>query len=107
MALACKEESQALYLAMTRYKPAVLENNVVEVYLDNTIQAELIQEKKPELLSRLHQSLENHAIQIRTKIQETQTTEKVYLPKDKLQKLIQKNPEINRLTKELGLDIEY
>ncbi len=102
-----KEESPALYMAMTSHQPKLLPDNAILLPLDNTIQEDLINDKKPALLSILHKELRNYAIEIRTEIIKNQKSRKAYLPKDKLQKLTEKNPDILRLQKEMGLDLLY
>ena len=107
LAASHKEESPALYMAMTSHEPQLLPDNTVNLPLDNTIQEDLIHDNKPALLSFLHKELKNYAIEIRTEIIKSKRTRKAYLPKDKLQKLMEKNPDIRRLQKEMGLDLLY
>jgi len=102
-----KEESPALYMALTSHEPALLPDNIVSLPLDNTIQEDLIHDNKQSLLSFLHKELKNYAIDIRTEIIKSKKRRKAYLPKDKLQKLMDKNPDIRRLQKEMGLDLLY
>ncbi len=102
-----KDNSLALFLAMTRHKPAITQSGNVKLTVDNAIQADLIQERKPEILSALRESLKNYQINIETRIATKQRSDKAYLPTEKLQKLIQKNPNIEKLQKTLGLDLEY
>lgn len=102
-----KDNSLALFLAMTRYKPAITQSGSVKLTVDNAIQADLVQEKKPEILSALRQALKNYQIDIETRIATKKRADKAYLPTEKLQKLIQKNPMVEKLQKTLGLDLEY
>ncbi len=94
-------------MAMTSHQARLLPDNVILLQLDNTIQEDLIKDNKPALLSMLHKTLRNYAIDIRTEVIKSQEIRKVYLPRDKLQKLTDKNPEILRLQKEMGLDLLY
>ncbi len=107
LAASCKEESLALFMAMTNDKPVLLKNNRVMVYVDNAIQQDLIMEKMPELLGSLHMELKNYSIRIETTIKQAGARQKAYLPKEKLQELIKKNPDVKRLKDELGLDLDY
>jgi len=102
-----KDNSLALYLAMTRHKPAINQSGNVKLTVDNAIQTDLIQEKKPEILSTLRRALKNYQINIETRIATKKRADKAYLPTEKLQKLIQKNPNVEKLQKTLGLDLEY
>jgi len=94
-------------MALTSHEPALLPDNIVSLPLDNTIQEDLIHDNKQSLLSFLHKELKNYAIDIRTEIIKSKKRRKAYLPKDKLQKLMDKNPDIRRLQKEMGLDLLY
>lgn len=107
LAASYKEESLALFMAMTKQKPRLQDNFRVLVEVDNAIQADLIREKMPDLLGYLHRELNNHFIRIETGIQKEKARQKAYLPKEKLQELIKKNPHIRDLKDSLGLDLEY
>ncbi len=107
LAVSYKNDSLALFLAMTRHKPVLTQTGGVLLTIDNAIQADLIQEKKPEILSVLRKALRNYKIDIETQIISKKKTEKAYLPTEKLQKLIKKNPVVEKLQKTLGLDLEY
>ncbi len=107
LAASHKKGSPALYMAMTGHQPKLLPDNAILLPLDNTIQEDLINDNKPALLSMLHKELRNYAIEIHTEIIKNQRSRKAYLPKDKLQKLMEKNPDIRRLQKEMGLDLLY
>ncbi len=107
LATSYKDNSLALFLAMTRHKPVLTQTGSVMLTIDNAIQADMIQEKKPEILSVLRKALRNYKIDIETRIISKKKTEKAYLPTEKLQKLIKKNPAIEKLQKSLGLDLEY
>ncbi|MDX9940735.1 MAG: DNA polymerase III subunit gamma/tau [Bacteroidales bacterium] len=100
-------ESQSLYVAMTNYEPSINPAGMIRLRVDNAIQENLVFEHKAELLGYLRKELNNYAIQLETNIVENQQQQKVYLPKEKLEKFIEKNPEIDRLRKDLDLDLIY
>ena len=102
-----KEDSQSLYVAMTNYEPSISQAGMIKVKVDNAIQENLIHERKAELLGYLRKALNNYAIQMETSIMENQQQQRAYLPKEKLEKFIEKNPEIERLRKDLDLDLIY
>ena|GEM_PF-856900 len=102
-----KEENQTLYLAMTKQKPVLSKEGMVEVHLDNAIQEDMINECRSELLSFLRQKLSNYSISLSTRIVKASQKKKAYLPKDKLKKLIEKNPGLKRLKDDLDLDFVY
>lgn len=102
-----KEDSHGLFLAMTKYDPVLNKNGVIQVFLDNSIQQDLIAERRLEMLSYLRKELSNYALQIETRIRENGLIQKAYLPKDKLERFIEKNPDIAELRNKLDLEFDY
>lgn len=102
-----EKESHALFLAMTKYEPLLNKDGLIVVFLDNAIQEDIIAERKIDLLSKLRKALNNYGLQMETRIKENGFQQKAYLPREKLQKLLEKNPMIGRLKKELDLDFDY
>ncbi len=102
-----KEENQTLFLAMTKQKPVLTKDEMIEVSLDNAIQEDMINECRSELLSFLRQKLSNYSINLSTRIKKASHQKKAYLPKDKLKKLTEKNPGLKRLKDDLDLDFVY
>ena len=102
-----KEDSQGLFLAMTKYEPLLNKDGTILVFLDNAIQEDLVEERKLELLSHLRKALNNYALQIETRIRDNGFVQKAYLPKEKFDKLVEKNPLIGELKQTLDLDFDY
>ena len=102
-----EKESHALFLAMTKYEPLLNKDGLIVVFLDNAIQEDIIAERKIDLLSKLRKELNNYGLQMETQIKENGFQQKAYLPREKLQKLLEKNPMIGKLKKELDLDFDY
>ena len=102
-----KDKSLALFIAMTSHKPVITQTGNAKLTVDNAIQADLIRERKSELLSVIRKALNNYRIDIETRIATKKRSEKAYLPTQKLEKLIKKNPAIESLQKKLGMDLEY
>jgi DNA polymerase III subunit gamma/tau len=107
LAQAYKADSLGLFLAMTKNRPVIMKDHIVEVIADNVIQADLVKEKKPELLSKLRKKLRNYSIDIQTRINKSVKAEKAYLPVEKLEMLVKKNPAVERLMKAFHLDLDY
>ncbi len=107
LAASHKEDSLGLFLALTRHKPKLLADGVIMVSVDNAIQEEVVMEKTPELLGVLHRELGNYSLLIQTRIARGKSGQKAYLPKEKLQKLMEKNPGLQKFRRELGLDLIY
>ena len=102
-----RQESHGLFLALTKYEPLLNKDGIIVVFLDNAIQEDMVSERKVELLSKLRKALNNYGLQMETRIKENGFKQKAYLPKEKLEKLIEKNPLIAKLKKELDLDYDY
>ena len=100
-------DSHGLYLAMTTYEPLLNKEGLIAVFLDNAIQEDIFNERKTEILGRLRRELNNYGMQIETRIRENGFKQKAYLPKEKYEKLLEINPLISKLKKELDLDFDY
>jgi DNA polymerase-3 subunit gamma/tau len=55
----------------------------------------------------LRSRLNNHKIQLKTKIADMQRDLKPYTDKEKFEKMAEKNPALRTLREELDLEIEY
>ena len=102
-----KETSVTTYTAFNTYKPAIKDENIIVITVDNVIQKETITEQKQEILSFLRQKLNNYAVNIEIILNESPKTYKAYLPAEKYQKMKEKNPDIERLKNDLDLDFIY
>ena len=88
-------------------KPKLLEDFVIEVSLSNSTQEEMIIEEKYLILEYLRGQLKNDMIDITTKIVDVAISNMPYTNKDKFKKMLAKNPQLETLRLELGLDPEY
>jgi DNA polymerase III subunit gamma/tau len=102
-----KESSVTLFTAMNTHKPQIGGVNMIEVTVDNVIQKESIFEQKPEILSFLRKNLNNYAINLEVKVTDTPKVHKAYLPAEKFQKMVEKNPDVEQLKNDLDLDLIY
>ncbi|HSV87224.1 MAG TPA: hypothetical protein VLH61_01125 [Bacteroidales bacterium] len=100
-------ESQSLFVALTSYEPSLNPEGMIKVKVDNTFQEKLINDRKADLLVFLRKELNNYGIQLETMVLENTRQQKAYLPKEKLEKMVEKNPAVARLCKELDLDVMY
>lgn len=94
-------------MALTQHEPQLKDTHTVIVYVENSIQEELIRENAADILAYLHRKLANARVRLETVIRQHTKKQKAYLPKEKLEELIKKNPHISRLKDELGLDLDY
>jgi len=102
------QESQSLFVALTNHEPFLSHVGMITIMVENALQQKLIQDRKADLLDFLRKELNNYNIQLETSmVVETNRTQTAYLPKEKLEKMIEKNPAVARLCKELDLDVLY
>ncbi len=102
-----REESQGLFLAMTTHPPEFLSDGSINLHLDNEIQQDIIRERRADILGFLRKRFRNYRIDIHSKVRENGHKTKAYLPKEKWEAMLEKNPEISRLKSLLDLDFEF
>jgi DNA polymerase III subunit gamma/tau len=71
------------------------------------VQKDHIIEQKPQMLSFIRKSLNNYALNFTVVIKENKKVQKAYLPAEKFQKMMEKNPDIEKLKNDLDLDLIY
>ena len=82
-----------------------LEGNIIHLEFPNhTIKTE-VEQAKFELLGFLREKLQNHDIDLDITVNETAEKKYAYSPREKYEKLKEKNPLIERFRTEFGLDI--
>ncbi|MFW5663580.1 MAG: DNA polymerase III subunit gamma/tau [bacterium] len=102
-----KNTSQSIFTALNTHPPVILDKATLEIGVDNLVQQDNIIEQKPQILSFLRKSLNNYAVNFQVKIKENKKVQKAYLPAEKFQKMVEKNPDVERLKNDLDLDLIY
>jgi len=74
--------------------------------IDNSVQDDLINTIKPELVSWLRKELKNSKIQLRTRISETEREKVIYTDSEKYMEMLKKNPKLELLKQRFKLDFE-
>ncbi len=74
--------------------------------IDNSVQDDLINSIKPELVSWLRKELKNSKIQLVTRISETEREKVIYSDSEKYMEMLKKNPKLELLKQRLKLDFE-
>lgn len=74
------------------------------VFPNNTIKVE-VERAKQDLLSHLRSSLKNHSVDISIEVNEAEVKRYAYTPREKFDKLKEKNPLMEKLRKEFDLDV--
>jgi len=82
-----------------------LEGNLIHlVFPNNTIKVE-VEHAKHDLLRHLRSSLKNHKVDISIEVNEAEVKRYAYTPREKFDKLKERNPLIENLRKEFDLDV--
>jgi DNA polymerase III subunit gamma/tau len=102
-----KIDQPHLFTMLKSRKPLLVSEFLIEVTVDNKIMEEEFREKRATLLEFLRSKLNNHKIELQTRILESHTELKPYTDKEKFEKMAAKNPALHKLREELDLDIEY
>jgi len=74
--------------------------------IENTVQDDLINSVKPELVSWLRKELKNSKIQLLTNINQETKDKIIYTDSEKYEEMIKKNPAIEQLRQKFKLDFE-
>lgn len=91
-----------LHSALSRYTPEIQQEEIVVTY-DNKAQVETINAERADILEYLRKELHNDSVALKLKISDKEY-QRAYTPAEKLQKMIEKNPNIHKLKENLDLD---
>jgi len=83
------------------------EGHTICLKLDNTIQIQLLNGMRPELLHFLRENLQNHEVQLQAEVVVQENKRVIYTSQDKFRHLSEKNPALHELRNALGLDVDY
>lgn len=84
--------------------PLLSEGNKLLLKIGNSVQEEDIRLIKPELISWLRKVLKNSGIELVTKIDKIESERMIFSDSEKLQMMMQKNPDLNDLKQKFNLD---
>ncbi len=102
-----KKGKSNLGIALSLHSPKLMEGNLIELPLSNAAQEEMILEQRYMILDYLRRKLENDKIEITTKIVNIEKNRTPYTNKEKFEKMLDDNPELEILRINLGLDPDY
>ena len=97
----------SLYSTMKKRDPRVEKDFVVVLEIDNELQERDLNTEKPELMAYLREHLNNWSIRLNAVVVEDKESQKLYTPRDKYLRMVEKNPKLNDLKQKLDLDIDY
>ncbi len=84
--------------------PELKENAQLFLELDNSIQNDLVNSIKPQLVSFLRRELKNSKIELVTKVTEKVKNKIIYTDTDKFEAMAKKNPSLIKLKQNFNLD---
>jgi len=84
--------------------PELNENFQLILEIDNSVQEDLINSVKPELVSWLRKELKNSKIQLVTKISQAEKEKIIYTDTEKYAEMLKKNPNLQLLKQKFKLD---
>lgn len=88
-------------------QPMSFADEVIILQLHNPIQSDILNDFRDELMDYLRSQLKNDFISLKTEFSKAEERKMIYTAKEKLDHLIEKNPELKNLKDQLGLDNEY
>jgi DNA polymerase III subunit gamma/tau len=94
-----------LYNTLLANKPSITSQTRIEFELSNPLQQEALDKIKPELLSHLRREL-NRNIELLFSINETTKESRLYLPEDKYEYMLKKNPNLAAFKQKFNLDFD-
>ena len=94
-----------LYNTLLANKPSINSQTSIEFEINNPLQEEALNKIKPELLSHLRREL-NQKLELLVTINETLQDSRLYLPEDKFEHMVKKNPDLAIFKQKFNLDFE-
>lgn len=86
--------------------PELMEGNRLLLKIGNSVQEEDVRQVKPELILWLRKELRNSGIELITRLERIETERTHFNDSEKLQILVQKNPNLNELKQIFNLDFK-
>lgn len=84
--------------------PEIVNGNKLILKVGNSVQEEDIRLEKPELVNWLRRELRNSGIELVTKLEKVESERMIFSDSEKLQMMLQKNPELYQLKQKFNLD---
>ena len=94
-----------LYNTLLANKPSINSQTSIEFEINNPLQKEALNKIKPELVNHLRREL-NQKLELIITINETLQGSRLYLPEDKFEHMVKKNPDLAILKQKFNLDFE-
>lgn len=88
-------------------QPFEFDNEVIKLKLLNPIQSDILNDFRDSLMDYLRSQLKNDHLSLEIEFIKHDDRKMIYTAKEKLDHLIEKNPQLKNLKDQLGLDNEY
>jgi DNA polymerase III subunit gamma/tau len=102
-----KSTSASIFTALNTHPPILTDEISIEIGVDNMVQKDHIMDQKPQMLHFIRKHLNNYAVNFTVVVKESKKVQKAYLPAEKFQKMMEKNPDVEKLKNDLDLDLIY
>lgn len=103
-----REDNLSTYATLSVKVPHINPSHEIELAISNDYQIKGINEVREQLLTYIRKALNNHEITLTTHIVKAEAAQtKFYSDKDKYNALVEDYPELDKLRKALGLDVEF
>jgi hypothetical protein len=84
--------------------PEIVNGNKLVLKIGNSVQEEDIRLEKPEMVTWLRRELRNAGIELITKLEKVESERMIFSDSEKLQMMLQKNPDLYHLKQKFNLD---
>ena len=99
--------NRQMFTTLTMNKPQLKDGYIVELIIHNQAQENLMIESKVSLVDFLRKNLNNYKVTLNTVIEEQVVDpDQAFTNKERYQKMVQKNPDLEEMRKQLGLELE-
>ncbi len=103
-----EKRKYSFYSTLNNRTPAIIDDNTIHINLENEVQMEDLQVEKAELMSFIRTELNNPAIKLTARIEESEDTNiGLQTPREQLKHMVKKNPNLGEMQKRFDLDVEY
>ena len=86
--------------------PELVEGNKLILKIGNSVQEEDVRQIKPELISWLRKELRNSGIELSTRLEKMESERMLFSDSEKMQMMMQKNPNLYELKQKFNLDFK-
>ena len=88
-------------------KPLQEDDSIISFSVVNQVQEDEIDAIKTDLLTFLRSAMKNSSLQLKIIVDKHDTERKPYTGEEKFQRLAEKNPTLNKLRQQFGLEIDF